>query len=82
MGLQKITIVFITLLTSCANQDWRHGNYYRDPDITDKRQDEKDRYFKRADKFRVGTPKHYVNEHKKHDGKLNLFIRDGFDYGF
>jgi hypothetical protein len=70
------------LFSSCAKQDWRHGNHYNDPDVAHKRQDERDRHYKRADAFRVGTAKHYINEHKKHDGKINLFKRDGFDWGF
>lgn len=83
MGIQKIIFtVLVILFSSCANQEWRHGNYYQDPKIAKKRQDERDRYYKRADKFRVGTAKHYINEHKKHDGKINLFKRDGFDWGF
>lgn len=83
MGIQKIvSITLMLLFTSCASQEWRHGNYNHDPELTDKRQDERDKHFKRADKFRVGTTKHYINEHKKHDGKINLFKRDGFDWGF
>ena len=78
LGVASIVIMF----TSCAAPDWRHGNYTKDVATTNKRQNERDKQFKRADSFRVGTAKHYINEHKKHDGKLNLFIRDGFDIGF
>ena len=81
MGASRIVAICM-LFTSCAKQDWRHGNHYNDPNVADKRQDERDRHFKRADDFRVGTAKHYINEHKKHDGKINLFKRDGFDWGF
>lgn len=75
-------VVLLILSPACANQEWRHGNYTSDPKIADKRQDERDRHFDRADEFRVGTPKHYIKEYKKHDGKINLFKRDGFDWGF
>jgi len=70
------------LCTSCASNDWRHGNYYSDVSTGDRRQDERDKHMKRANQFRKGTAKHYINEHKKHDGKINLFNRDGFDIGF
>ena len=70
------------LLSSCASSDWRHGNYYDDPSTADKRQDHRDDITDRASEFRKGTAKHYINEHKKRDGKINLFTRDGFDWGF
>ena len=75
-------ILLLLLFGGCANQDWRHGNYSHDVKIGDKRQDERDKMMERAEDFRVGTAKHYIKEHKKHDGKNNFFIRDGFDWGF
>lgn len=72
----------ILMLSSCANQDWRHGNYYHDPKVNSKREKHRDKVTDRATDFRVGTTKHYINEHKKRDGKLNLFYRDGFDWDF
>lgn len=80
--LRNIILLSYMFLTSCANQDWRHGNYNRDLKVSKKRENERDRYMERAEDFRVGTAKHYINEHKKHDGKINLFKRDGFDWGF
>lgn len=68
------------LLSSCGSKDWRHGNYYSDKSVTSKREKQRDKHMQRATDFRVGTAKHYINEHKKRDGKLNLFYRDGFDY--
>lgn len=70
------------ILSSCASPDWRHGNYYNDLATADKRDDHRDDVTKRANKFRKGTAKHYINEYKKHDGKINIFKRDGFDWGF
>lgn len=69
-------------MSSCASQEWRHGNYYNDPKASSKREKQRDKYTERANNFREGTARHYINEHKKHDGKINLFIRDGFDWGF
>lgn len=83
MGALRVTLVGLILLySSCAKQDWRHGNYLHDPKVADKRQDERDKHFERADDFRVGTHKHYIKQHKKRDGKINFFKRDGFDWGF
>ena len=54
---------------------------YHDPKVAKKRQNERDKMMERAEDFRVGTAKHYINEHKKKDGKINFFKRDGFDWG-
>lgn len=80
--LSRVIICLATFMSSCATQDWRHGNYYSDPKVSKKREKQRDKYMERAEDFRVGTAKHYINEHKKHDGKINLFKRDGFDIGF
>lgn len=77
-----LRIILLLSLTSCAAPDWRHGNYYNDLPTGDKRHDHRDKITKRANNFREETAKHYINEHKKHDGKINLFKRDGFDWGF
>lgn len=70
------------VLCGCGSQSWRHGNHAGDLKTFDKRQDERDRVTKHTNKIRVKTTKHYVNEYKKHDGKINFFKRDGFDWGF
>ena len=70
------------LFTSCGSNQWRHGNMYYDPKVAKKRQNERDDMMEHAEDFRVGTAKHYINEHKKRDGKINFFKRDGFDWGF
>ena len=80
--LRKIIICTALYMSSCASQEWRHGNYDNDPKINSKREKQRDKYMERANDFREGTAKHYINEHKKHDGKINLFKRDGFDWGF
>jgi len=63
--MDTLRIVLILSLTSCANQEWRHGNYNQDPKVNDKREDQRDKYMKRAEKFREQTTKHYIDEHKK-----------------
>ena len=70
------------MITSCASNEWRHGNYNQDVSVSKKREKQRDKYMERATDFRVGTAKYYINEHKKRDGKLNLFYRDGFDFDF
>lgn len=82
MDIKKITILLTLMMSSCANQDWRHGNYYQDPKVNAKRENHRDKIVSRAEDFRVGTAKHYTSEFKKRDGKLNLFYRDGFDWDF
>ena len=67
------------LFSSCGSQEWRYGNPYSDRKIMEKRQDQRDKYTKRANKSRYKTAKHYVKEWKSHDGKLNIFRKDGFD---
>lgn len=79
---RKIIFLPLLFICSCAKQDWRHGNYYNDPAVAKKRERQRDKYVERAEDFRVGTAKHYINEHKKKDGKINFFKRDGFDWGF
>ena len=83
MGIIRIAfLVALSFIASCANQDWRHGNYYSDPAVNKKREKERDKRMDRANNFREETAKHYINEHKKKDGKINFFRRDGFDWGF
>ena len=78
----NILLVGVLVLTSCGSQEWRLGNPYDDTRVMKKRQNEKDKITKRANKFRKGTAKHYIGEWKSHDGDINLFRRDGFDIGF
>ena len=72
----------IVFLTSCGSQEWRYGNPYNDPKIMKKRQNERDRSQERAAKIRKKTTKHYIKEYKSHDGDINIFRRDGFDWGW
>lgn len=60
-----LRIVLIVSLTSCANQEWRHGNYLQDPKVNDKREDQRDKYMERAENFREQTTKHYIKSYKK-----------------
>ena len=78
MGTLRIILACV-LLTGCGGQQWRHGNYYHDKSTTNKREKHRDQVTQRAADYREGTAKHYINQHKKRDGKINLFIRDGFD---
>ena len=47
-----------------------------------KREKQRDQYMERANKIRKNTAKHYIKEYKSHDGDINIFRRDGFDWGF
>jgi hypothetical protein len=78
--MKKYIPLILIMLTSCANNEWRHGNYHKDISVGKKREKQRDKYMSRATDYRVGTAKHYINEHKKRDGKLNIFYRDGFDF--
>jgi major membrane immunogen (membrane-anchored lipoprotein) len=84
MNIIRVSSIIVTLilLTSCGSQDWRHGNPYGDTKIMKKRQDERDHYQERAAKIRKKTAKHYIKEYKSHDGDINVFRRDGFDWGW
>lgn len=75
----KIILSCCVLMSSCGSKDWRLGNQHNDLKIQNKREDERDSRMKRALKIEKNTTKHYINEYKKRDGKLNLFYRDGFD---
>ena len=66
----------------CGSQQWRHGNHDSDISVMKKRDKQRDAYVKRANKIRKNTAKHYIGEWKSHDGDINLFRRDGFDWGF
>lgn len=70
------------MITGCGSQEYRLGNQYDDPKVMDKRDDERDRVFKRHTKAKEKTAKRYIKEYKSHDGEINLFRRDGFDWGF
>ena len=70
------------LCTSCGSSEWRHGNPHDDYSIMKKREKQRDQYMKRANKIRKNTAKHYIKEYKSHDGDINIFRRDGFDWGY
>lgn len=80
--MKLILITILTLLSSCGSQDYRLGNQYDDPKVMSKRDDERDRVFKRHTKEKTNNAKQYIKEYKSHDGKINLFRRDGFDWGY
>ena len=69
-------------MTSCGSQDYRLGNQYDNPGVMHKRDNERDKVFKRQTKEKTNTAKKYIKEYKSHDGKINLFRRDGFDWGY
>lgn len=77
-----IILSTIMMITGCGSQEYRLGNQYDDPKVMDKRDDERDRVFKRHTKAKEKTAKRYIKEYKSHDGEINLFRRDGFDWGF
>ena len=79
---QLLTVTCVLITCSCGSQSWRHGNYNSDHSVMKKREKERDNRMKRALKIEKNTAKHYINEYKKHDGKINFFKRDGFDWGF
>jgi len=74
-----IAIICLAMMTGCGSQDWRLGNQYSDMKVTKKREAEKDRRMQRALNYQKNTAKYYIKEYKSHDGKINLFRRDGFD---
>ena len=80
--MNKLMIMMILMCSSCGSQEYRLGNQYDDPEVMDKRDDERDRVFKRHTKSKEKNAKRYIKEYKSHDGKLNLLRRDGFDWGF
>jgi major membrane immunogen (membrane-anchored lipoprotein) len=75
-------ICCLVLLTSCGSQEYRLGNQYDDPKVISRRDDERDRVLNRQTKEKTNNAKHYIKEYKSHDGKINLFRRDGFDWGY
>jgi len=83
MYIHKISLAVVTiLLTSCGSKDWRLGGDPYNIKTINKRDKERDRHLDHRIDERWDTTKHYVKEHKKKDGKFNLFKRDGFDVGF
>ena len=71
--MKKYIPLLIVMLSSCANNEWRHGNYSKDISVSKKREKQRDKYMHRATDYRVGTAKHYINEHKK--AKLNEWLK-------
>lgn len=79
MYKKQIAILCLVMLSGCGSQDWRLGNQYSDMKVTKKREAERDRRMNRALDYQKNTAKYYIKEYKSHDGKLNIFRRDGFD---
>lgn len=78
--IRKYSIVLCCLtMISCGSQEWRLGNSHNDLKIQSKRENERDKRMARALSIEKNTAKHYIKKYKSHDGKLNLFTRDGFD---
>ena len=80
--MRPFLISFVMSLASCGSQEYRLGNQYDDPKVMNKRDDERDRVLKRHTKAKTNNAKHYIKEYKSHDGEINLFRRDGFDWGY
>lgn len=78
-ALVTLTII-LCITTGCGSDAWRLGNHYEDPKVMKKRDKERDRMADHANDYRVGTAKHYIKKYKSHDGKINIFKRDGFDW--
>lgn len=74
-----ISVTVCLLFTSCGSQQWRLGNPTNDLSLQNKRDNERDRRMNRALDIEENTTKHYIKKYKSHDGKINLFRRDGFD---
>ena len=81
--MKLLTILALVLLTGCGSQSWRLGTTTdNDVKYIKKRDKERDRILKETISLRKKKEKHYIKQHKKKDGKLNLFKRDGYDWGF
>lgn len=80
--MRYLVITIAMVFTSCGSQEYRLGNPYGDPNLTKKRDNERDKIFERHTKAKKKIAKHYIKQYKSHDGKINLFKRDGFDVGF
>lgn len=83
MFIYKSSLICLALLfASCGSQEWRLGGAPHDIKTIKRRDKERDVHLKYRLDQRWDTTKHYVKQHKKKDGKVNLFKRDGFDIGF
>jgi len=80
--MKALLITSVLFLSSCGSQEYRLGNQYDDPKVMKKRDAERDRVLKRHTKAKENNAKQYIKEYKSHDGKINLFRRDGFDWGY
>lgn len=76
---KEVAIICLVLMTGCGSQEWRLGNQYSDMKVMKKREAERDKRMNRALNYQKNTAKYYIKEYKSHDGKINLFRRDGFD---
>lgn len=81
--LKSSALVILMLMTaSCGSNQWRLGGDQYNPSTIKKRDKERSKHLEHHIDERWDTTKHYVNQHKKKDGKINLFVRDGFDWSF
>ena len=78
----SVVIILTILITSCGSNQWRLGGDQYNPSTIEKRDKERSKHLDHHIDKRWDTTKHYVKQHKKKDGKFNLFVRDGFDVGF
>lgn len=72
----------LTLTVGCSSNQWRLGGDPYNPSTIKKRDNERDKHLDHYIDERWDNTKHYVKQHKKRDGKINLLKRDGFDIGF
>ena len=79
MTHKGVMLLCVVLLTSCGSQQWRLGNPTNDLSVQKKREKARDERMYRALEIEKNTAKHYIKKYKSHDGKINLFRRDGFD---
>lgn len=80
--MRLIPLALALLMTSCGTQSWRLGNPDSDIKYIKKRDKERNRILQETIDLRKKKEKHYIKQYKKKDGKINLFKRDGYDWGF
>ena len=77
----KINLIMILIMMSgCGDKQWRLGGDPYNINTIERRDKERDKHLKYRLDHRWDTTKHYVKQHKKKDGKINIFKRDGFEF--
>ena len=72
--------MFTLMFSGCGDKRWRLGGDPYNTNTIERRDKERDIHLKYRLDHRWDTTKHYVKQHKKKDGKINLFKRDGFEF--